>query len=177
MFSGVFLRFPRPRKRSAARFWAFRRVGNVQRRVLTLSEASGASTDGLCRGREAGEVPGQIRRRPQGPSGYLGRGVLNTPHQTDPTGPNDRITRRADGPNDRTRVGAYCIRPTKRAPRARMDGRRVCSFGPCSPLRCWGLRPCWFVEAGPFGYPARFAGVRRRPPKRLNISTGRSPNN
>ena len=30
-----------------------------------------------------------------------------------------------------TRVGAYYIRPTKRAPRARMDGRRVCSFIPC----------------------------------------------
>ena len=31
---------PRPRKRSAACFGAFRRVGNVQRRVLMLSEAS-----------------------------------------------------------------------------------------------------------------------------------------
>ena len=67
-FSGAFLSFPRPRKRSAARFDTFRRVGNVQRRVLTLSEASGASADGLCRGWEAGEVPGQIRRRPQTPA-------------------------------------------------------------------------------------------------------------
>ena len=40
MFSGVFWSFPRPRKRSAACFDAFRRVGNVQRRVLTFSEAS-----------------------------------------------------------------------------------------------------------------------------------------
>ena len=39
-FSGVFWSFPRPRKRSAACFDAFRRVGNVQRRVLTFSEAS-----------------------------------------------------------------------------------------------------------------------------------------
>ena len=40
MFSGVFWSFPTRRKRSAARFDAFRRVGNVQRRVLTFSEAS-----------------------------------------------------------------------------------------------------------------------------------------
>ena len=41
MFSGAFWSFPRPRKCSAARFDAFRALGNVQRRVLTLSEASG----------------------------------------------------------------------------------------------------------------------------------------
>ena len=40
-FSGVFWSFPKPRKRSAARFDAFRALGNVQRRVLILSEASG----------------------------------------------------------------------------------------------------------------------------------------
>ena len=40
-FSGAFLSFPTRRKRSAARFDTFRGVGNVQRRVLTLSEASG----------------------------------------------------------------------------------------------------------------------------------------
>ncbi len=40
-FSGVFWSFPRPRKRSAARFDTFRGLGNVQRRVLILSEASG----------------------------------------------------------------------------------------------------------------------------------------
>ena len=39
-FSGVFWSFPTRRKRSAACFDAFRRVGNVQRRVLTFSEAS-----------------------------------------------------------------------------------------------------------------------------------------
>ena len=57
MYPTGFPAFPTRRKRSAARFRAFRGLGNVQRRVLTLSEASGR----------------------------LG-----------------------------TRVGAYCIRPTKR---------------------------------------------------------------
>ena len=45
MFSGVFWSFPRPRKRSAACFDAFRRVGNVQRRVLTFSDPSEGGTN------------------------------------------------------------------------------------------------------------------------------------
>ena len=79
-FSGVFWSFPRPRKRSAACFGAFRGLGNVQRRVLILSEASGrlrppakfswypaslaGIPDGLCRGKEVLLVPGQLGRRP-----------------------------------------------------------------------------------------------------------------
>ena len=43
--SGVFWSFPRPRKRSAACFDAFRRVGNVQRRVLTFSDPSEGGTN------------------------------------------------------------------------------------------------------------------------------------
>ena len=39
-FSGAFWSFPSPRKRSAARFDTFRGLGNVQRRVLELSDPS-----------------------------------------------------------------------------------------------------------------------------------------
>ena len=71
--------------------------------------------NGLCRGREAGEVPGQIRRRPQGPSGYLGRGVLHTPYRAPRHGANTRIRRssiRARGPS----WGAYAVAPRGFAP-------------------------------------------------------------
>ncbi len=43
-FSGAFWRFPRARKSSAACFDAFRGLGNLQRRVLTLSEGSETSS-------------------------------------------------------------------------------------------------------------------------------------
>ena len=123
--------------------------------------------NGPCRGREAGEVPGQIRRRPQTPltasaeAGKLGRvpGKLRRRPQTPrglgkaqtscfkvsdasesvkqvvsrfptPRGVYGRRriwpgTRR--DPNARTTVGAYCIRPTKRA-RKGPNARNECTY-------------------------------------------------
>ena len=86
-----------------------------------------------------------------------------------------------------TRVGAYCIRPTGRHHRWRMCHRGTCirygHSGPgarlvgvcrCAPgFRRPGFRPgLWSTGPTarpgtcirvPFGYPAKFAGVRRRP--------------
>ena len=77
MYPTGFPAFPTRRKRSAARFRAFRGLGNVQRRVFELSEASETFSGAFL------SFP--TRRKLSEASGRLG-----------------------------TRVGAYCIRPTKR---------------------------------------------------------------
>ena len=67
------------------------------------------------------------------------------------------------------RVGAYRIRP----PGATIGGEYMSPGMIIHPLRdVWGayaIRPyTGYVHSGSFGYPAKFAGPRRGPPKHLN---------
>ena len=167
----MFLSFPTRRKRSAARFDTFRRVGNVQRRVLELSEASETFSGAFL------SFPRPRKRSAARFDTFRGVGDAS------------QVCRVPEGP-PAGRVGAYCIRPTKRPGTGRMIISGVHPFGPVGAsgtpakfgrvrafvtviralrpgwgaysirpytvtcicpdgaLRCWGLRPCWFVEAG-----------------------------
>ena len=145
----------------------------------------GASADAgeVCRvpeGPPAGRVGAYCIRPPGAPArgGCMSLGV----HPFGPVGPFDvgllgAAPRWFVGAG--TRVGAYCIRPTGRHHRWRIHVPGVWSFIPCGMFGgAYAIRPyrgtcIRYVHSAPFGgvrdasqvarYPAKFAGVRRRP--------------
>ena len=113
--------------------------------------------------------------------GYPCRGVLNTPHRAPRHGADDHTRRpsiRARGPV----WWAYAV-----APRGFAAQGFALGYGPpglqpgrVRPIRA--LRPGWegvfntplhgYMHSGLFGYPAKFAGVRRRPPLHRYVHSG-----
>ena len=120
--------------------------------------------NGLCRGREAGRVPEGTRMH------VPGRAV----------GPVDHSPGRNPGGGETPGVWTIGAKPWAgrvrpiRAPgtgRIHVPGYDHSSLAGCLVGRMQ-YAPTRVVHSGPFGYPAKFAGVRRRPPLHGYVHSG-----